>query len=277
MDTCTGNPLEHRGSHLGADIGRLIVAFGLILASCGGGATSEPPEQSAAETTSAAATTSPSEPAAETTSTAASAGATTPTTSAVTTSSSAESTDYTTVEEEGYTASLVSSEGYTFPHPPEFPEGGISAQLRHDLNAFFDILESERRFAHMELLSFTNHDDIRVAWVLTDILRFANSLELIEVIGARLQEMLGAEGLAGDPIDLWKRGHQPSYRLGPPRLPGLPEIQEAHLRARGTRLGALLQRPGRNDRLAVGELGGSLHRRPAPRLDRPLPMHPLPG
>ncbi len=206
MDTCTCKPLDNCGNQLGADIRRLIVALGLILASCGGGATPEPPEQPAeAATTSPAETTSPSEPAAETTSTMASPAETTPTTSAVTTTSSAESTDYTTVEEEGYTASLVSSEGYTFPHPPEFPEGPISAQLRHDLNAFFDIVEHERRFAHMELLSFTNHDDIRVAWVLTDILRFANSLELIEVIGARLQEMLGAEGIAGDPIDLWKR------------------------------------------------------------------------
>ena len=185
---------------------RLIIALALILASCGGGTAPETPEEPAeTATTSPPATTSPSEPAAETTSTAASPGATTPTTSAVTTSSSAESTDYTTVEEDGFTASLVSSEGYTFPPPPEFPEGEISAQLRHDLNAFFEILESERRFAHMELLSLTNHDDIRVAWVLTDILRFANSLELIEVIGARLQEMLGAEGIAGDPIDLWKR------------------------------------------------------------------------
>ena len=107
--------------------------------------------------------------------------------------------------EEEDAVSLVSSEGYTFPPPPDFPEGEITARLRSDLNAFFDILESERRFGHMEMLSFTNHDDIRIAWVLTDILRFANSRELIEVIGARLQDMLGDEGIAGDPNDLWKR------------------------------------------------------------------------
>lgn len=187
-------------------IRRSIVALALILASCGGGSTPETPEDPAETApTSPSATVSPSQPTAETTSTAATPVETTPTTSAVTTSSPAEPATDTTLAEGGDGVSLVSSEGYTFPPPPDFPDGPISSQLRHDLNAFFDILEHERRFAHMELLSFTNHDDIRIAWVLTDILRFANSLELIEVIGARLQEMLGDEGIAGDPIDLWKR------------------------------------------------------------------------
>lgn len=194
------------GSHLGADIRRLIVPLALILASCGGGTTAEAPEAPAEVTTTSPATTeSPGQPAAETTSTAASPDETTPTTSSVTTSTSAESTTDTTLAEGGDAVSLVSSEGYSFPPPPDFPEGEISAELRHDLNAFFVILESERRFGHMELLSFTNHDDIRIAWILTDVLRFANNLALIEVIGARLQEMLGDEGIVGAPGELWKR------------------------------------------------------------------------
>jgi len=224
MDAAPANPRGIVGSHLGADIRRLIVALALILASCGGGTTPEVPEEPAeAATTSPAETTSAGEPAAEATSTTASSGETTSPTSAVTTSTSAEATTDTAPVEQGDAVSLVSSDGYTFPPPPDFPQGEITAQLRSDLNAFFDILESERRFGHMEMLSFTNHDDIRVAWILTDILRFANSRELIEVIGARLQDMLGDEGIAGDPMDLWKRA---TNLLIAWDLPAFPEYRK---------------------------------------------------
>ncbi|MDE0673552.1 MAG: DUF3179 domain-containing (seleno)protein [bacterium] len=219
--------LGHRGSHPGAGIRLLVVALALILASCGGETTAEPPEEpAAAPTTSPLAATSTSAPAAETTSTAASPTETITTTPAVTTTSRAESAADTIPAEEVDAVSMVSSEGYTFPPPPDFPDGGISVQLRHDLNAFFDIVESERRFAHMELLSFTNHDDIRVAWVLADILRFANSLELIEVIGARLRQMLGEEGIAGDPIDLWKRVTNLLIAWDLPAFPDYPKFKK---------------------------------------------------
>ena len=232
MNTWTCESSRHRGSHPGAEIRRLTIALALILASCGGGTTPETPEEPAeAATTSPATTQSSSDPAAETTSTTAPSDETvsstesTPTTSVVTTSAPEESTTDSTLVEDGDAVSLVSSDGYTFPPPPDFPEGQISAQLRHDLNAFFDIVERDRRFAHMELLSFTNHDDIRIAWVLTDILRFANSLELIEVIGARLQEMLG-EGIAGDPIDLWKRATNLLIAWDLPAFPDYRKFKE---------------------------------------------------
>ena len=206
---------------------RLIVAVALILASCGGETASETSvEPAGAATTSPATTESPAEPAVETTSTAASPDESTSTTSAVTTTSAAEASTDATPADSGDSVSLVSSDGYTFPPPPEFPEGSISVELRHDLNAFFEILERDRRFGHMELMSFTNHDDIRIAWVLTDLLRFANSLELIEVIGGRLQRMLGDEGIAGDPNYLWKRATDLLIAWDLPAFPDYPKFKK---------------------------------------------------
>ena len=118
---------------------------------------------------------------------------------------------------------MVSSEGYAFPPPPVFPEGPISAQLRFEINAFFDVLEGQRRIGQMELLSLANHDDIRIAWILTDILRFTNDLQLVELIGAQLQEMLGDDVITGAAPDLWR---QASDLLIAWDLPAIPEYRK---------------------------------------------------
>ena len=123
----------------------------------------------------------------------------------MTTSAAAESATTTSSAAQAEPAPVVSSEGYAFPPPPVFPEGPISAQLRFEINAFFNVLEAQRRIGQMELLSLANHDDIRIAWILTDLLRFTNDLQLVELIGAQLQEMFGDDVITGAAPDLWKQ------------------------------------------------------------------------
>ena len=151
-----------------------------------------------------------------------SAGETTPPSTAVTTSAAAESAT-TGSAAQAAPASLVSSEGYAFSPPPVFPEGPISAQLRFEINAFFNVLEAQRRIGQVELLSLANHDDIRIAWILTDILRFTNDLALVELIGGQLREMLGDDVITAAGPDLWK---QASDLLIAWDLPAIPEYRK---------------------------------------------------
>ena len=103
-----------------------------------------------------------------------------------------------------YTEELVSSKGAVFPKAPSFPDGPITEDLRSDLDAFFDLLAAERRIGQEELEAIASHGDPRTAWVFSDVLRFANSRELYESIGAHLQDLLGDEAFGGGTLDLWK-------------------------------------------------------------------------
>lgn len=99
----------------------------------------------------------------------------------------------------------MSSEGQAFPPSPDFPDGPISEHLRADLDAFFDLLEAERRIGQDELAAMASHGDIRSAWILTDILRFSNSVEVYELLGSRLQSLLGDDVVIGGGPDLWRK------------------------------------------------------------------------
>ncbi len=221
-----------RNPYREANIHRKIITLALILPilwACGGDATppttSEVSATQAAVTTTAATTSTYSQATtqalSETTVPDVSAiGAeetTTPATEPATTTSAAG------VTEAVPSAALVSSSGDTFPPPPEFPQGPISDELRSDLEAFFGLLEAERRIGREELIAVASHGDIRSAWVLSDVLRFANSVELHELLGARLQDLLGADVLRGGTLDLWKDATDLLIAWD---LPDFPEYRE---------------------------------------------------
>ena len=123
---------------------------------------------------------------------------------AATTTAPAVTTTLSVISAEEPSYRLVSSEGLAFPLPPEFPDGPISEDLRSDLDALFDLLESERRIGHDELAATASHQDARVSWILADLLRFVGNPEVTEAIGARLRDLLGDNAFGGVPSDLWK-------------------------------------------------------------------------
>jgi len=203
----------------------------LVLWACGG--ESAPPttaEVGASLTTSAVAATS-TEPTSRTSSEAATPEVTTApseeTTSASTEPATPSTEPSTTTRAEATESSsptaAVSSSGYEFPPPPQFPEGPISDGLRSDLDTFFDLLEAERRIGREEVIAVASHGDVRSAWVLSDVLRFANSVELHELLGARLQDLLGADSLGGGTPDLWKDATDLLIAWD---LPDFPEYRE---------------------------------------------------
>ncbi len=114
---------------------------------------------------------------------------------------------------------LVSSEGKAFPPPPPFPDGPTSDELLSDLDAFFDYLESEQTVGHEELVAMASHRDVRISWILTDMLRFVGIPDVIEIIGARLQGLLGDEALDGAAPDLWKSATDLLIAWDVPALP----------------------------------------------------------
>ena len=122
-----------------------------------------------------------------------------------------------------YLGELVSSKGDVFPPPPVFPDGPITEELRADLDTFFDLLEAARRIGQEELEAIASHGDPRTAWILSDVLRFANSRELYELIAARLQDLLGEGAFSGGTLDLWKDVTDVLIAWD---LPAIPEYRE---------------------------------------------------
>ena len=208
----------------------------MVLWACGGDpasqtlpeATSSPSTAPPVETTSAAGVTTStravaSEPIEQTSTTA---EEITTTTLGQSITSTTEPFNYTLAPEvigPSYTTELVSSKGSAFPPAPSFPDGPITEELRADLDAFFDVLEAARRIGQEELEAIASHGDPRTAWVLSDVLRFANSRELYELLGARLQDLLGTDAFAGGTLDLWKDATDVLIAWD---VPAIPEYRE---------------------------------------------------
>ena len=192
----------------GISIRRIAIALALILWACGGdSAPSESVATGSPPTTAVAvdAPTAPSSaPPTQTSSENITTTVTAPPSSQTSTPSTQPPTTLSQIRGPRPSGQLVSSQGHTFPPPPDFPEGPITGQLRTDLDAFFELLESENRIGREELVAVASHREIRTAWLLTDVLRFANNLELYELIGSHLQEILGADAVRGASPDLWK-------------------------------------------------------------------------
>ncbi len=218
-----------KASFASRKVGSLAVALAMVLWSCGQTTTPPTAGDQGSPTTSTASPVTATSPAAvapsesSTQTTTGNTGATiTETTISPTTVTAPETTAPPRPE------GLVSSGGQAFPPPPsDFPEGPISEQLRADLDAFFDLLESERRIGQEELAALAAHRDIRTAWIITDILRFSNSLELYELLGSRLQDLLGDDVGIGAGLDLWKETVDLLIAWD---LPAFPEY--AHYKAR---------------------------------------------
>ncbi len=208
---------------LGEAITRTVLVLALtllILSSCGGETTPQTPASTAATPATADVTVAGASTTATTLPETAEGG--TPETGPV----AAESTNTThlpdTTDRET-SAALVSSDGDTFPPPPDFPTGPMSDALRFDLDGLFALLESELRFGHEELSAVVSHMDIRMAWILTDFLRFANNVDLFELLGVRIQTLLGDDVLSGATPDLWKRTVDLLIAWD---LPAFPEYRE---------------------------------------------------
>lgn len=122
-----------------------------------------------------------------------------------------------------YTTELVSSGGDVFAPAPLFSDSPITEELRSDLDTFFSLLEADRRIGREELNAIASHGDPRTAWILADVLRFANSLDLYELIGARLQDLVGDEVFSGATLDLW---NEVTDLLIAWDLPAIPEYRE---------------------------------------------------
>lgn len=122
-----------------------------------------------------------------------------------------------------YTTELVSSGGDVFAPAPLFSDSPITEELRSDLDTFFSLLEADRRIGREELNAIASHGDPRTAWILSDVLRFANSLDLYELIGARLQDLVGDEVFSGATLDLW---NEVTDLLIAWDLPAIPEYRE---------------------------------------------------
>lgn len=192
---------------------RIFIAFVLLLWACGSDATPPPPTSSPPPETETTAPATPDTSAAGVTDSPAPAPSEGPnTTEAAPISPEAESpstapptTAPAPAEPDATPAlDLVSSDGAVFPPPPNFPQGPISAGLRTDLEAFFGLLEAERRIGPEELVAVASHDEVRIAWILADVLRFVNAPDVVADIGARLQNLLGEDAFSGAGPDLWK-------------------------------------------------------------------------
>ena len=204
-----------------------------MLWGCAGDTATSTTEVSVSQTTTTEAVTSTPTSSSSEETTRTSPEAATPEVTAAPTEETATTTTRAEATEPTPSSAAVSSSGYEFPPPPDFPEGPISDALRSDLDAFFDLLEAERRIGRDELIAVASHGEIRTAWVLSDVLRFANSQELHDLLGARLQDLLGADVLRGGTLDLWKDATDlliawdlpafPEYRLYKGRLFSLVE------------------------------------------------------
>ncbi len=196
----------------------MVIALAVVAWSCGQQTTPPPAVDQDSSTTPTASTVTPTSLAAVQPSEPSS-GVTTEITDSTTTVTAPETTAPPRPDRR------VSSEGEEFPPPPDFPQGPISEGLAADLDAFFDLLESERRIGEDELVAVAAHGDLRTAWILTDILRFSNSAELYELLGSRLQTLLGDDARIGGGPDLWKETVDLLIAWDLPAFPGYPHYK----------------------------------------------------
>ena len=196
----------------------MVIALAVVAWSCGRQTTSPPAVEQGSSTTPTASTATATSLAAVAPSESSS-GVTTEITDSTTTVTAPETTAPPRPDRR------VSSEGEEFPPPPDFPQGPISEELAADLDAFFDLLESERRIGEEELVAVAGHGDIRTAWILTDVLRFSNSLDLYELLGSRLQVLLGDDAQISGGPELWKETVDLLIAWDLPAFPGYPHYK----------------------------------------------------
>ena len=98
---------------------------------------------------------------------------------------------------------LVTSEGLTLPPAPGVLSGATSAELLSDLDLVFGSIEAGV-FESDELIALGSHGDLRVGWVLTDLLRFVTSREAAEDVAGVFEELTGIDLTEPEDISIWK-------------------------------------------------------------------------
>ena len=103
----------------------------------------------------------------------------------------------------GASSEFVTSEGLTLPPAPEILSGETSAALLADLDVLYGSLEAGV-FEPEQIRALGAHGDLRVGWVLTDLLRFVTSREAAGDIAAVFEDLTGVDLTASGDSSIWK-------------------------------------------------------------------------
>ena len=156
--------------------------------------------------------------------------------------------------------------GYEFPPAPDTPTGPIE-------QAAVDILEVI--WAGLELGGFDgglvaglgNTGDARLAWIMSDLLRFFVFGDIHDGSISAFQKLTGVR-VADDPVaerSSWQSVTDHLIAWDLPAFPRYAEYKGTPAHAGRAPLAAVLRRPRTRHRLAPRELGRGVHRRPRAR------------
>ena len=89
--------------------------------------------------------------------------------------------------------------GYAFPLPPEVPTGPIAQTAIDDLEFVWSSFQSEVGFSGTAVARLAQSGDPRLAWILSDLLRFFPRGDIADGAVSAFQSLTGAR-LADDPV-----------------------------------------------------------------------------
>ena len=97
------------------------------------------------------------------------------------------------------TGSLRNHLGYAFPLPPEVPTGPIAQTAVDDLEFIWSGFQTEVNFSGLTVARLAQSGDPRLAWILSDLLRFFPRGDIADGAVSAFQSLTGAR-LADDPV-----------------------------------------------------------------------------
>ncbi len=117
----------------------------------------------------------------------------------------------------------LSQTGYEFPEAPTVPTGPAAAPLAADLDTLLSSLTT--RVDLDAIARIGDSHDPRVAWLLSDLLRFIQVGETADALVAAFQNLTGAN-INGDPLSLRSPWQSVTNHLMAWDLPALPRYRE---------------------------------------------------
>jgi hypothetical protein len=120
-------------------------------------------------------------------------------------------------------AAPASQTGFTFPPPPEVPDGPVDQELAHDLDGLFGSLQLGVGVGIIERIG--DSGDARAAWLLSDVLRFVGFGAEANAAAAAFEQLTGAD-ISADPLSsrsLWQSVTNHLFAWDLPAPPGYLE------------------------------------------------------